>query len=84
MPINTGLSSCTTHELGERGIHHGESIRASMVLSRIDAGDQWDKNFTLPEVLSSILRIFIFPFSFAFRIESMSVDVFWVRKGSPL
>ena len=74
---NTGLLSSITQQLGDRLISQSEKAkRASMVLSDDTPGARCTSISTSAAVLSSILRAFIFPFSTALVMESISVAVF--------
>ena len=71
-----GLLSSIIQQLGE--ILTSQSVkayRASIVLSDEVPGARCTNISTLAAVLSSTLRILIFPLSTAFRIESITVEV---------
>src|SRR5690554_3301365 len=78
--MKQGLLSRIKHEFGD--IETSQSVnayRASMVLSGDDPAGKWIIISTFCAVLSSIFRIFIFPLSTAFRIDSIRVEVFFPK-----
>ena len=80
-PIKTGLLSSITQHKGD--IEFSQLVNAynaSIVLSGEIPFGKCTKISTLAAVLSSIFFILIFPFSFAFKIESISDEVV-VPKG---
>ena len=68
--------STITHAFGDMDTSQSvKAYRASMVLSGDTSFGRWMTMFTFPAVRSSIFLILIFPFSFAFRMESMTICV---------
>ena len=75
-PIKRGVSLSIMVELGE--IETSQSVKAykaSSVLSGETPGAKWMITSTFAEVLSSIFFILIFPFSFAFKTDSIKDPV---------
>ena len=71
-PINTGFSPSIIDELGD--IETSQSVKAykaSIVLSGETPEERWMIISAAADVLSSIFFIFILPFSFALRTESI-------------
>ena len=71
-----GLSSLITQQFGEILISQSvKAYKASMVLSEETPGARCTKISTSLAVLSSTFLILIFPLSFAFRMDSITVEV---------
>lgn len=78
-----GLSSLITQQFGEILISQSvKAYKASMVLSEETPGARCTKISTSLAVLSSTFLILIFPLSFAFRMDSITVEVVF-HTGSP-
>ena len=71
-----GLLSIMTQQFGEMLISQSvKAYNASIVLSEETPGARCTRISTLRAVLSSTFLILIFPLSFAFRIDSIKVEV---------
>ena len=76
-PIKRGLWFSITQPKGATEVSQAvKAYKASMVLSGETPGGKWITISTSAAVLSSIFLILIFPFSLAFRILSIKVEVF--------
>ena len=75
-PTNKGLLSSITQPKGATEVSQAvKANKASMVLSGETPGKRWIKISTSAAVLSSIFLILIFPFSLAFKILSIKLEV---------
>ena len=80
-PTKSGLLSSMTQPNGATEVSQAvKAYNASIDLSGETPGKRWINISTSAAVLSSIFLIFIFPFSLAFKILSINVDVL-VEKG---
>ena len=75
--MNKGLLFSITQPNGAMDVSQAvNAYKASIILSGETPGVKWIKISTSAAVLSSIFLTLIFPFSFAFKILSINVEVF--------